>query len=191
MAKLQLTDALTHFGCILYPDAENYDCSALLNSWSDYFAEWAYVLHDKDTDADGNLKKPHYHVYGKHTTSALASTVVNKTGVPFSVLRKVPNRKGYIQYFLHFGEKNQDKFQYPFDTIQSNFDCAKYFSKLPDIIQAQMLYNFIYSGTCTCMKDLVDFALYNECWSELRRGSYIFRSLLSENKPSLENKRKE
>ncbi|WP_346970336.1 Rep family protein, partial [Bacteroides uniformis] len=31
--------------------------------------DWLYILHDKDTDSEGNLKASHYHIYCRLTNS--------------------------------------------------------------------------------------------------------------------------
>lgn len=43
---------------VLYPDAENYCCDKIIANASQYFEQWAYILHDSDITADGDTKKP-------------------------------------------------------------------------------------------------------------------------------------
>ena len=59
---------------VLYPDSESYDCSAVLERLSCLFEEWAYILHDSDSDENGELKKAHIHWVGRleNATSLLA-----------------------------------------------------------------------------------------------------------------------
>lgn len=44
---------------VLYPDSESYCCDDVLNILKSTFPEFAYILHDKDVDENGELKKPH------------------------------------------------------------------------------------------------------------------------------------
>ena len=44
------------FAGTLYPDSESYDCETLLSIIRSKFIDWAYILHDKDTDEYGVLK---------------------------------------------------------------------------------------------------------------------------------------
>ena len=59
---------------VLYPDSESYDCSAVLERLSCLFDEWAYIVHDSDSDENGELKKAHIHWIGRleNATSLLA-----------------------------------------------------------------------------------------------------------------------
>ena len=60
---------------VLYPDSDSYDVSSVLADLAGVFDQWAYILHDSDVDADGNLKKPHYHFYGKSSDKITASGI--------------------------------------------------------------------------------------------------------------------
>ena len=44
-----------------YPDKWKEKLEENLNS-NDKIEHWVYIIHDKDTDEDGNLKKPHIHL---------------------------------------------------------------------------------------------------------------------------------
>ena len=51
MAKDGIKDR--KFQGILYPDSESYCCEDVLNVLKSTFPEFAYILHDKDTDENG------------------------------------------------------------------------------------------------------------------------------------------
>lgn len=73
-------------------------------------------LHDRDVNADGTPKKPHYHVviYGSSNWISLIDLIdlvrdkFQGKGVP--VPEKVPNLDGLLRYFTHID--NPDKAQY-------------------------------------------------------------------------------
>ena len=107
---------------------------------------YAFILHDKDTDSDGNLKKPHYHLY---------LSFVNRQND--SILRKLFNTEiidtclnpsGYLMYMTHYGT---DKYQYAPNQIKSfNIDVEQYLancicvgSSEIDIIFIWLDYRFI------------------------------------------------
>ena len=73
------------FELVLYPDSTSYDCQTVLSKACAYFNEWAYILHDKDLDENGQPKKPHFHFYGKSSGSPLTPQgVASRLGVPLS-----------------------------------------------------------------------------------------------------------
>ncbi len=68
-------------------------------------------LHDKDTEADGTQKKPHYHFilcYSGPTTFASVKRLTDKLKQPIPI--PLESVKGYFRYFTHMD--NPDKFQY-------------------------------------------------------------------------------
>lgn len=89
---------------ILYPDSESYDCDTVLSLLPEVFKEWAYILHDKDTDENGELKKPHYHVVGRLENPALISTVANKLCLPENHLEYCKSFRSSVRYLVHADE---------------------------------------------------------------------------------------
>lgn len=69
MAKDGIKDR--KFQGILYPDSESYCCDDVLNVLKSTFPEFAYILHDKDTDENGELKKTSYPLGGTAESSPL------------------------------------------------------------------------------------------------------------------------
>lgn len=67
--------------------------------------------HDRDTDPDGNPKKPHYHVIlcysGPTTYGVVAALTASINGTVPQPLEQV---RGYYRYFTH--KDNPEKFQY-------------------------------------------------------------------------------
>ena len=73
MAKDGIKDR--KFQGILYPDSESYRCDDVLNVLKSTFPEFAYILHDKDVDENGELKKPHIHWLNSDKELIYLSTV--------------------------------------------------------------------------------------------------------------------
>lgn len=123
-----------YFGLVLYPDSESYDCDSVLYDCMSYFNECSYILHDSDSDEDGVLKKAHYHVICKKSSSVNFSTILNrysKMGVLGNHIYIISSYKQQIRYLLHLDDC--DKFQYDRDSIVSNVvDLEKYFNQLPE-----------------------------------------------------------
>lgn len=163
---------------VIYPDSESYNAAEVLAKVTEYFDKWCYILHDKDLDDDGNLKKAHYHVYGKFDTARTPQSVSNALGVGVSSLRVVSSWRGAVRYTLHLD--HPDKFQYSVDDIVANFDTVKLLT-VDDDVQAARIFSFIQSSCCTTVSELTAWAFANGCYPALRRGFAVWSRLLSEN----------
>ena len=170
---------------ILYPDAENYDCSAVLETIKAYFDEWAFILHDMDVLEDtSELKKPHYHWVGGLKNPAQISTVVNRLEIPANYVEYVRKRggkdnwKGAVRYLVH--DSNPDKFQYSVESVVSNFDIYRFLSNKDDVMQIQRIIGFIDENPNCTLRSVYDFAVKNGCYSELRRAQTLIKDILKE-----------
>lgn len=105
----------------LYPDAENYDCETVLGN-VESVAEYAYILHDKDTNDEGELKKPHYHVCIRYKNPRKISTVARAMGIPENYVQFCNNWKSSLKYLIHDTKDSRGKFQYSVSEIVTNND---------------------------------------------------------------------
>lgn len=102
-----------------------YDDS-MSDNWREVITEThvptAVSYHDKDTNPDGEIKKPHYHVLmsfdNKKSVDQIVDVVVNLCndtgGVPAP--ETVGSLRGYARYLLHLD--NPEKYQYDRDALQ-------------------------------------------------------------------------
>lgn len=162
---------------VLYPDAENYCFEEIIANAVRYFEQWAYILHDSDTTADGDLKKSHYHFYGRCSTPRTPQSVVNVIGVPISSIRNVSKWKSAIRYLIH--ADNPEKFQYEPDSVSSNFPLDGIFT-ISDDKQARLIMQHIIDTRSVSVVELTSWALDNGCYSSLRRGFAIWSQVLKE-----------
>jgi hypothetical protein len=85
-------------------------------------------LHDKDTNADGEIKKAHWHILlssdGPVTLQAVEK-IIKPLNSPTP--KKVGSSKGLVRYMAHLD--NPEKYQYPVDEIigHNGADVASYF----------------------------------------------------------------
>lgn len=173
---------------VLYPDSESYDCDSVLGCLSVVFEEWAYVIHDMDTDKNGEVKKAHIHWVGKLTSPALLSTVAgsHKLGVPENSVEYCKNWKYAVRYLVH--KDSPDKFQYSPDVVVSNFDIAPMLDgKQSEVVKVRMIRQYIRESHCTSVEQLLDWCLDNDCWSEYRRSFAIWVSVMREVKEDMIN----
>lgn len=163
------------FAGTLYPDSESYDCETLLSTIRSKFIDWAYILHDKDTDVNGVLKKPHIHWVGRATPRCL-SVVANFLGLPENDIEVVKNFDNMVMYLIHLNDI--DKFQYSPDDVETN---------LPNIGQllrrqseGQIVKDLASAKMQKSWYDLVQYAVETESYDVLRRNLGVIRLIWEE-----------
>lgn len=163
------------FAGTLYPDSESYDCETLLSTIRSKFIDWAYILHDKDTDENGVLKKPHIHWVGRATPRCL-SVVSNFLGLPENDIEVVKNFDNMVMYLIHLNDI--DKFQYSPDDVETN---------LPNIGQllrrqseGQIVKDLASAKMQKSWYDLVQYAVDIDAYDILRRNLGVIRLIWEE-----------
>lgn len=163
------------FAGTLYPDSESYDCETLLSTIRSKFTDWAYILHDKDVDENGELKKPHIHWVGRATPRCL-SVVSNFLGLPENDIEVVKNFDNMVMYLIHLNDI--DKFQYSPDDVETN---------LPNIGQllrrqseGQIVKDLASAKMQKSWYDLVQYAVDTDSYDILRRNLGVIRLIWEE-----------
>lgn len=163
------------FAGTLYPDSESYDCEILLSTIRSKFIDWAYILHDKDVDKNGELKKPHIHWVGRATPRCL-SVVSNFLGLPENDIEVVKNFDNMVMYLIHLNDI--DKFQYSPDDVETN---------LPNIGQllrrqteGQIVKDLASAKMHKSWYDLVQYAVDIDSYDVLRRNLGVIRLIWEE-----------
>lgn len=164
--------------CIqLYKESDDYNTDTLLAKIRD-FAEWYYILHDRDIDADtGELKKPHYHIVcstGANTTDSAISKRLD--GLSVQWIRKTKNKVGAKRYLIHADDP--DKFQYSVSDVLSS---VPYIISRDESSQVKMLLDWLDSiNRPVTMLEVLRWSVENTCYSGLRRGANLFRDVVKE-----------
>ena len=163
------------FAGTLYPDSESYDCETLLSTIRSKFIDWAYILHDKDFNENGELKKSHIHWVGRATPRCL-SVVSNFLGLPENDIEVVKNFDNMVMYLIHLNDI--DKFQYSPDDVETN---------LPNIGQllrrqseGQIVKDLASAKMQKSWYDLVQYAVETESYDVLRRNLGVIRLIWEE-----------
>lgn len=163
------------FAGTLYPDSESYDCEHLLSVIRSKFIDWAYILHDKDTDVNGVLKKPHIHWVGRATPRCL-SVVAGFLGLPENNIEVVRNFDNTVCYLIHLNDI--DKFQYSPDDVESNF------SNIGQLLrrrsEGQIVKDLASAKMHKSWYDLVQYAVETESYDVLRRNLGVIRLIWEE-----------
>lgn len=163
------------FAGTLYPDSESYDCETLLSTIRSKFIDWAYILHDKDTDVNGVLKKPHIHWLGRATPRCL-SVVSNFLGLPENDIEVVKNFDNMVMYLIHLNDI--DKFQYSPDDVETNL------SNIGQLLRRQSEGQIVKDLASAKMQkswyDLVQYAVETDSYDVLRRNLGVIRLIWEE-----------
>lgn len=140
--KSLTTQATKVFICIDFPKTENgfflgaYNLYDLYESLSLYMFAFAFVIHDKDINEDGELKTPHIHLFirasKRHQLKYFLYLVADILHCNENLISiKVADcEEGCIQYLTH--KNNPDKFQYDKKLIKHNYN-ADMFDELYDM----------------------------------------------------------
>jgi hypothetical protein len=144
---------------VAYPDSAPEDWRDILDN---LHVQWAESpLHDKDTNADGEIKKAHWHILllfeGKKSYEQVQEITAS---INATIPQRCQSAKGMVRYFAHLD--NPEKFQYPVSDIRGHggIDVSEYLKPTAsgryELIREMMAYirdNHIYE-----MQDLLDIA---------------------------------
>lgn len=170
---------------VLYPDSSTYNCEAVLKTITEIFPAWCYVLHDMDTDENGEIKKAHYHWVGKQENPVEAATISNKLGIPENDVCFCKNWKAQVRYQIH--ADNPEKFQYPPEAVKANFNFGNFITSGISTEKAQAILEHIYENQTTSTKDLAQWCIVSGNWDEFRRGFSIWANIMKEIERSKQN----
>lgn len=114
------------FTFIVYPESAPENWRTILD---ETFLRWVESpLHDKDVNADGEVKKAHWHIllsFDGPVTCEHVEKIVAPLNCP--AVKKVGSAKGLVRYMIHMD--NPEKYQYSRDEIVAHggADVAYYF----------------------------------------------------------------
>lgn len=148
---------------IVYPESAPEHWRDILD---DEHLEWIESpLHDKDINADGTEKKPHWHVllmFGGVKTYEQVKEVTDKLNAPIPT--RCHNAKALVRYMAHLD--NPDKAQYKVSDIKSHGgvdlsemlrpSSSERYTLIADMIK------FIKENDVIEFQDLMDYAVHNE-----------------------------
>lgn len=140
------------------------------------------ILHDKDIDEDGNVKKAHYHFVIKlpspGTTGSIQRIIPN---VKENYIKPCKSMRGACRYLIH--KDNPEKEQYKQDDIVGNIKLAKRYLNTNDdeADDVSKILEYVEAQEHTIRTaDVLRFALDNNLYSVYRRGASIINALIKE-----------
>lgn len=142
-----------NFATIVYPESAPADWIDILNGH--HVAALISPLHDKDTDPDGNQKKPHYHVMVMFDSPKNYERQVKPIFEQIGAVGReaVASMRGYARYLCHLD--NPEKAQYEQSEVRAlggadyhsitslPTDDIKMLSDIIEFVQQEQIYSFI------------------------------------------------
>lgn len=165
------------FSVILYeyPNLNDVDlyCKEHLNSY-----QYAFILHDKDIDDNGNLKKEHYHLVMLFQKKVSINVIAKLCNVNVNLVQVKDSFIKSVRYLTHLDHPN--KHFYEVDLIESNFDYLKFFDENILLLDSDIIdniINYIYSYDVN-LKQLLSYVLSNNYLSVYRKYYNIIKDVL-------------
>lgn len=128
-----------------------YDLGVLCCHTSTY--KYAYIIHDKDVDEFGELKKPHIHFFFKADSPRTLQWFSEFLDVPVNQLQAVKSEKAILRYLCHLD--NPDKVQYNPKDVIANIDYLKDIQDKDRIDYYQLYDDYLQVGQYMTVADFV------------------------------------
>lgn len=100
---------------LLYPEDQSH--VAALSYIKENF-NYIGILHDKDIDENGEIKKPHWHILVCFPNDRWQSKIAKDLGITDNYIRKCEDKNVFARYLLHLDDT--DKFLYSSDELFGN-----------------------------------------------------------------------
>lgn len=153
---------------------------------------WDFVgiLHDKDKQKDGTIKKAHWHLYISFVNNCYNTSIAKQLGLPLNLVRKMEpsNEVKYLAYLTHYNSK--DKYHYDDSELLYSSDkmlelVMNARNKLDTEIMTESqkvtyILKLIDELGIDSMTRLIEVACYNEVYDVVRRAGGIFSAIIKE-----------
>lgn len=163
MSKEKTKDTRTrNWTCVIYPDSAPENWRDIIN---DLHIEWVESpLHDKDTNATGEVKKAHWHIllmFGGVKSYEQVKEVTEDLNCP--IPERCHNAKAMVRYMAHLD--NPDKAQYKIDDIKSygGVDISELLrpSSSERYSLVREMIEYVKKNDITEYQDLIDYSMQN------------------------------
>ena len=162
--QIKKDERTRHWTFVLYPESAPENWKSILD---DLHVEWiCSPLHDKDINANGEPKKPHFHVILSFDGNKKSFDQVVKIIEPFNCpgyAEPVLAMSAMIRYLVH--RDNPDKAQYDTKdiTLGGGVDLFKYFqpSSIERYNYIKEMCMFVTENDILEFQDLLDYAMLN------------------------------
>lgn len=113
-------------------------------------------LHDKDINADGEKKEPHYHVMLQFTGPTTYKNVCNLTeGIGGTIPKKIESARGYYRYLIHADNPEKEQYEYKDIKCYNGFEVD--LTETEEVIMLKKICSIIRGAEITEYKQLMDY----------------------------------
>lgn len=172
---------------LLYPD-----CAEHVAAFEKLKATYEHVgiLHDKDTDEAGALKKPHWHIILITKNATWNTALAKELGVTVNYLERVRSEEAACHYLVHNNEETKHHYETSevFGTPSSlkMFDKALEQGELSEGDKVLELIEIIESSVKPLtMSAFARYCAANNRWDIFRRSASIFIKMIEEQNKKL------
>lgn len=137
-----------------------------------------FIVHDRDYDEEGKLKKPHVHFLIRFQNARSLDSVANEMKIEVNYLQKCSSFNSYATYLIHLDEPL--KTQYLPEEVCGNLfvDFLNALNKADtESIKVKKIIDFIYSKPLMKMSDLVMWVCENGFYDVFRRNYHMFKDV--------------
>lgn len=180
---------------LLYPeDPSHLQALDIIRSSYNYVG----ILHDKDTWTDedelqnpehksGDLKKPHYHLILKFSQARWNTALVSDLGIAVNYLEQCRNFENAGVYLVHWGL--DDKFQYDISELEGplSSDVERLLKPRSEKDRVSLLLSLIDGMAWVTYRDVLNIALENDLYADVRRMGYILGRIIDEHNQHLKD----
>lgn len=171
------------FMLLLYTD--NVEHTNALKIIREKYSDYAFILHDKDVDSNGEVKKPHYHVVLKVGDNAVWNTSLAKSlGIDVRFCgEKIRDYVKSLEYLIHYNEK--DKHKYDLSEVEGSLALElekiliKRSSSEVDRVSDIIIFIDEFNGYLS-IRELSIYCISSGFWSEFRRNFSILKCIVDE-----------
>ena len=104
--------------CLLLYTSEDESHIKALEYIKNNYENYAFIIHDKDLNNDGELKKPHTHIVLEFNNARWSSSIAEELGILPNYLQNCNNFEKALDYLIHFNDDT--KYQYSIDEVKGN-----------------------------------------------------------------------
>lgn len=104
--------------CLLLYTSEDETHIKALDYIKNNYESYAYIIHDKDTNKENELKKAHTHVVLEFNNARWSSSLAEELGITSNYLQNCKNFEKALDYLIHFNDDT--KYQYDISEVKGN-----------------------------------------------------------------------
>lgn len=171
------------FCLLLYP-LEDETHKRALQHIIDSCYDYAYIVHDKDTNEEDVLKKSHTHVVLTFNEARWSTSLALELEIGLNYIQKCRSKKFALEYLLHLNDT--DKYLYDIEEVHGTLKpyLIKLYKKMNILDEDETFYKIIEflnsNKRFITFSELSVYCCENNLFSTYRRCYNLFRDILYE-----------